>query len=67
MFHVVCPTHHRQFDSGRFVLVPSERQRRLLLEHEYRNFRMREELVASGNGDPGRTFPEVSIGNIGLR
>ena len=60
MFHVVCPTHHHQFDSGRFVLVPSKQQRELLLEHENRNFAMREEMLARGDGDPGRTFPEVS-------
>jgi len=67
VFYVVCPTHHRQFDSGRFVLVPSKRQRELLLEHERRSFAMREEILARGGGDPGRTFPEVStIGNIGL-
>jgi len=67
VFHIVCPTHHRQFDSGCFVLVPSKRQRELLLEHEHHNFAMREENLARGGGDPGRTFPEVStIGNIEL-
>lgn len=68
MFHVVCPTHRRQFDSGRFVLVPSERQRELLLEHEHRDFALREEILAHGGGDPGRTFPQVStIENVELR
>jgi hypothetical protein len=68
VFNVVCPTHHHQFDSGRFVLVPSKEQRELLLEHEHRNFAMREEILARGGGDPGRTFPQVStIGDIGLR
>lgn len=60
VFHVVCPTHHRQYDSGRFVLVPSKQQRELLLEHEHRDFAMREEMLAQGGGDPGRTFPAVS-------
>jgi hypothetical protein len=67
VFHVVCPTHHHQFHSGRFVLVPSTQQRDLLLEHEHRNFAMREEILAQGGVDPGRTFPEVSsTGDIAL-
>jgi len=67
MFHVVCPTHHRQFNSGRFVLVPSKQQRELLLEHEHRNFAMREEVLVQGGEHPGRTFPEVSTnGDIAL-
>jgi hypothetical protein len=65
VFYVVCLTHVRQYDSGLFVLVPSERQRELLLEHEHRNFAMREEILSRGGSDPGRTFPKVStIGNI---
>ncbi|KAM6503830.1 hypothetical protein JOM56_000773 [Amanita muscaria] len=55
----LCPTHHRQYDSGRFVLVPSKQQRELLLEHEHRNFAMREEILARGGGDPGRTLPHL--------
>ena len=60
MFYVVCLTHHRQYNSGRFVLVPSKQQRELLLEYEHRDFAMREEILAHGGGDPGRTFPAVS-------
>ncbi len=68
MLHAVCPTHHRQFDNGRFVLVPSAGQRELLLQHERRDFTMREEILARGGVDPGRTFPAASaIGDIGLR
>ena len=67
VFCVVCPTHHRQYDSGHFVLVPSKPQRELLIEHEIRNFVMREEILARGDGDPGRTLPQVStVGNIWL-
>lgn len=67
MFRVVCPTHYCQHDSGRFVLVPSKQQRELLLEHEHRNFAMREEILARGDCDPGRTLPQVStVGNIWL-
>ncbi len=65
VFLVVCPTHHHQFDSDHFVLVPSRRQRELMREYEESDFSMREESLAQGRGDPGRTFPEVStIGNI---
>ena len=65
VFLVVCPTHHRQLYSGHFVLVPSRRQRGLMREYEERNFAMREESLAQGCGDPGRTLPEVStIENI---
>ena len=60
MFYVVCLTHHRQYNSGRFVLVPSKQQRELLLEYEHRDFAMREEILAHGGGNPGRTFPAVS-------
>jgi hypothetical protein len=68
VFRAVCPTHHRQYDSGRFVLVPSKQQRELLLEHEYHNFAMREEILARGGRDPGRTLPQVStVGNVWLR
>jgi hypothetical protein len=64
-FLVVCPTHHRQFDSGHFVLVPSRRQRDSMRDYEESDFAMREESLAQRRGDPGRTFPEVStIGNI---
>jgi hypothetical protein len=36
-------------------------------EYEERNFAMREESLAQGRGDPGRTFPNVStIGNIAV-
>jgi hypothetical protein len=59
VFRVVCPTHHRQFDLGRFVLVPSKRQREFMLEYEKRNFVMREESLAQRGVDPGRTFPQV--------
>ena len=59
-FLAVCPTHHRQFDSGHFVLVPSQRQRELMREYEESDFALREESLAQGRGDPGRTFPEVS-------
>ena len=59
VFSVVCPTHHRQFNLGRFVLVPSKRQRELMLEYEKRNFAMREESLAQRGVDPGRTFPQV--------
>ena len=31
-----------------------------MMEHENRDFAMREEILAQGGGDPGRTFPEVS-------
>jgi hypothetical protein len=33
VFPAVCPTHHREFDSGGFVFVPSERQRLSMLEY----------------------------------
>jgi hypothetical protein len=67
VFLVVCPTHHCQFDAGQFVLVPSQQQRVLMREYEERNFAMREESLAQGRGDPGRTFPNVStIGNIAV-
>ena len=67
MFCLVCPTHHRQYDSGCFVLVPSKHLRELLIEHEHRNFAMREEILSSGGGDPGRTLPQVStVGYIGF-
>ena len=55
----VCPTHYRQFVLGYFVLVPSKQQREAMLEHERLDFAMREEIVARGGRDPGRTFPEV--------
>lgn len=55
----LCPTHYCQYDSGRFVLVPSKQQRELLLEHEHRNFAMREEILARGDCDPGRTLPQL--------
>jgi hypothetical protein len=62
VFHVVCPTHHLQFGSGRFILVLYLFLVELLLEHEHcnLNFAMREEILAQRGGDPGRTFPEVS-------
>lgn len=67
VFHVVCPHHHREFESGYFVFVPSRRQRESMLEHELRNFAMREGIIARGGRDPGRSFPEVSsIGNLWL-
>lgn len=60
IFYTVCPTHHRQYDSGKFVLVPSKEQRESLLHYEHLDFDMREKTLASGGGDPGRTFPQVS-------
>lgn len=56
VFGVVCPTHHRQYNSGRFVLVPSKQQRELLLEHEHRNFAMRDDILVRGGCDPGRAL-----------
>jgi hypothetical protein len=53
----VCPTRHRQFDKGYFVLVPSEGQRRQLLDHENTYFSLREATLSHGEPDPGRTFP----------
>jgi hypothetical protein len=64
MLHIVCPTHHRYFDKGRFVLVPSRAQRELWLEHEHQDFSMREESLARGGPDPGRSFPNVSTRRI---
>ena len=63
VFHVVCPTYHRQYDSGYFVLVPSKRQRELLLEHENRDFASREKIVAHGGRDPGLFFffPSMTV------
>jgi hypothetical protein len=65
-FYVPCSMSNSSSYSGRFVLIPSEQQRKLLLEHEHRDFALREEILARGRGD--RTFPHVSaIGNVELR
>lgn len=56
----VCCSHHRQYDNGYYVLVPSKRQRDALLNHEHRDFSHRESQIASSQPDPGRTFPHVS-------
>jgi hypothetical protein len=56
----VCRSHHRQFNRGYYVLVPSKRQRDTLLNHERIDFAHRESHIASGQPDPGRTLPHVS-------
>ena len=60
----VCPTHHCQFDKGHFVLVPSQEQREIMLRHEEEDFAMRENILAHGRPDPGRSLPNVSICKI---
>ena len=55
----VCASHHRQFDAGYFVFVPSKSQRKVLLDHEERDFAYRESLIANGQPDPGRSIPNV--------
>ncbi|KAF5386652.1 hypothetical protein D9615_001953 [Tricholomella constricta] len=55
----LCPNHHRQFESGQFVLVPSPQVRKVMLDHELSDFAMREDLVTRGESDPGRTFPPL--------
>jgi hypothetical protein len=58
--NTVCCTHHRQYYLGHFVFVPSKHQRDALLNHERIDFSHREARIASGQPDPGRTFPRVS-------
>jgi len=61
----VCPSHHRQFDAGYFVFVPSKSQRKVLIDYEDDNFAYRESLIANGRPDPGRSLPNVGapVGN----
>ena len=55
----VCGSHHSQYDSGYFVFVPGPSQRKVLLDHEYSDFALRESLISNGQPDPGRTLPNV--------
>ena len=55
----VCSGHHRQYDAGYFVFVPSKSQQKVLLDHEHSNFAHRESLIAKGQPDPGRSLPNV--------
>ncbi|KAF5376272.1 hypothetical protein D9615_008557 [Tricholomella constricta] len=56
----LCPGHHRQYDAGYYVFVPSRSQRQVLLNHENRDFAYRESLIANRQTDPGRTIPDIS-------
>ena len=58
--NIECPTHHRQFESRKVVLVPSKRLRELMHGHEICDFAAREEIMACEGRDPDRTSPEVS-------
>ena len=49
-----------QHESEFFVFVPSQTQRAVLLNHEFRDFAHRESLVQDNQADPGRTIPRVS-------
>ena len=54
MLNTVCRSHHRQYNCGYYVFVPSKLQREVLLYHEHRDFARRESLITKGEPDPGR-------------
>ena len=44
------------YKMGGITLVPTPRIRRLMIDHEERDFSSRQQLVNSGQADPGRTL-----------
>ncbi|KAG8939359.1 hypothetical protein FRC04_006639, partial [Tulasnella sp. 424] len=64
-FMVLCPSHHRDYDDGKYTLVPTPAARADMIEHELTEFAEREQKIAEGRTDTGRTLwypPQIEYG-----
>ncbi|KAG8915033.1 hypothetical protein FRC00_008549 [Tulasnella sp. 408] len=54
---LLCPNHHREYDSHMITIVPCKAARKEMIRAEKNDWEKRNKLVDQGYEDPGRTLP----------